>query len=54
MWHRLQAIYATELPVIPLFFRANAYILPKWLKGVEPTGHQYTTTLWVEHWRAAP
>ncbi len=54
LWRRLQRIYAEELPVIPLFFRAEAYIMPKWLKGVEPTGHQYTTTLWVENWRAAP
>lgn len=54
LWHRLQEIYASELPVIPLYFRANPFILPKWLKGVEPTGHQFTTTLWVEHWRAEP
>ncbi len=52
LWHELQGIYAEELPALPLFFRANAYILPKWLKGVVPTGHQYPTTLWVEHWTA--
>lgn len=52
MWRRLQEIYVTELPVIPLYFRANTFVLPKWLKGVEPTGHQYPTTLWVEDWRA--
>ena len=51
MWRRLQEIYATELPVIPLYFRANPYILPKWLKGLEPTGHQNPSTLWVEDWR---
>ncbi|MEE8444636.1 MAG: peptide ABC transporter substrate-binding protein [Alphaproteobacteria bacterium] len=52
LWRRLQKIYATELPVIPLYFRANAYIVPKWLKGIEPTGHQYPSTLWVENWSA--
>jgi peptide/nickel transport system substrate-binding protein len=52
MWNRLQQIYAEELPVIPLYFRANPYVLPKWLSGVEPTGHQYPSTLWVENWRA--
>jgi len=52
LWHRLQEIYAEELPSIPLYFRANSFVLPKWLKGVEPTGHQYPTTLWVENWRA--
>jgi len=51
-WRRLQEIYATELPVIPLYFRADPYILPKWLKGLEPTGHQDISALWVENWRA--
>jgi peptide/nickel transport system substrate-binding protein len=54
LWRRLQEIYATELPVIPLYFRAEPYILPKWLKGLEPTGHQDPSTLWVENWRAQP
>ena len=51
-WRRMQQIYAEELPVLPLYFRAAPYILPLWLKGIEPTGHQGTTTLWVERWRA--
>ena len=51
LWRRLQALYAEELPVIPLYWRANAYVLPKWLEGVSPTGHQGTTTLWIENWR---
>ena len=52
LWHRLQTIYATELPVLPLYFRANPYVLPKWLKGVTPTGHQFPSTLWAEYWEA--
>jgi peptide/nickel transport system substrate-binding protein len=52
LWDRMQTIYAEQLPAIPLYFRANAYILPKWLKGVTPTGHQYPTTLWVQNWKA--
>lgn len=51
LWHRLQALYAEELPALPLYFRADAYVLPRWLKGVTPTGHQYPTTLWIEQWR---
>lgn len=50
LWHQLQEIYATDLPALPLYFRANAFILPKWLSGLEPTGHQFPTTLWVEDW----
>lgn len=52
MWSRMQTIYAEELPALPLYFRADAYIMPSWLTGLEPTGHQYPTTLWVENWRA--
>jgi peptide/nickel transport system substrate-binding protein len=51
LWYRLQALYAEDLPDLPLFFRSDPFVLPKWLKGVEPTGHQYPTTLWVENWR---
>src|SRR3546814_18975002 len=41
LWSRIQKLYAEELPVIPLYFRASSFILSKWLKGVTPTGHQY-------------
>ncbi|MFO0988249.1 MAG: peptide ABC transporter substrate-binding protein [Alphaproteobacteria bacterium] len=51
LWHRLQVLYAEELPALPLFFRADGYVLPHWLDGVVPTGHQYSTTLWIEQWR---
>ncbi len=50
MWHRLQQLYAEELPDLPLYFRSQAFIMPKWLKGVVPTGHMAPTTLWVEDW----
>jgi len=50
IWRRIQQIYATELPVIPLYFRANPYVLPKWLRGLTPTGHQDPSSLWVEDW----
>ena len=49
---RMQKIYAEELPVLPLYNRSDPFILPKWLKGVEPTGTSYSSTLWVEYWRA--
>lgn len=52
LWSRLQTVYAEELPVIPLFFRADPFIFPKWLKGVEPTGHQDISPLWIENWTA--
>jgi len=52
LWRQLQALYAEELPALPLFFRAEPFILPKWLVGLTPTGHEYPSTLWVEQWRA--
>ena len=52
LWAELQQLYATDLPALPLFFRAEAYFFPKWLKGVRPTGHMSTTTTWVEEWTA--
>lgn len=54
LWKRIQAIYADELPALPLYYRANSYIVPKWLKGIRPTGHQDPSTLWVEDWRREP
>jgi len=51
MWSRLQAIYAEELPALPLWFRADAHVWPRWLDGVRPTGHLNPTSLWVEDWR---
>lgn len=53
LWRELQILYATDLPALPLFFRADSYIMPKWLKGIRPTGHQAPTTFWVEDWTAA-
>jgi len=53
LWQKLQALYAEELPALPLYFRAQAYVLPRWLEGVTPTGHEYPSTLWVETWHRA-
>jgi peptide/nickel transport system substrate-binding protein len=46
----MQEIYIEELPVLPLYFRSDPFVFPKWLVGIEPTGHQGTTTQWVEKW----
>ncbi|WP_448190157.1 peptide ABC transporter substrate-binding protein [Azospirillum sp. sgz301742] len=50
LWTRLQQIYADELPALPLFFRADPHILPTWIDGIVPTGHESATTLWIETW----
>jgi peptide/nickel transport system substrate-binding protein len=50
MWYRIQRIYAEELPVLPLYYRADAFIIPRWLGGIQPTGHLHSTSLWAEEW----
>jgi peptide/nickel transport system substrate-binding protein len=54
LWAEMQRLYATELPSLPLYFRSDAFILPKWLHGVRPTGNQYPTTQWVTDWTSRP
>jgi peptide/nickel transport system substrate-binding protein len=53
MWRELQEILLRDLPQLPLFHRADAHVWPKWLAGLEPTGHMAPVTLWVENWRVA-
>jgi peptide/nickel transport system substrate-binding protein len=53
LWRQIQVLYAEQLPVLPLYFRASPYVMPKWLRGVRPTGTQFPPTLWVEEWRAS-
>ncbi len=50
IFDRIQNLYVEELPVLPLYFRSDSFIIPKWLKGIEPTGNISSTTLWVENW----
>jgi peptide/nickel transport system substrate-binding protein len=53
LWAELQRTYARDLPALPLFWRAQAHVLPTWLEGLDPTGHQFSTSNWVEHWHRA-
>lgn len=50
LWAEMQTIYAEKLAVLPLYFRTNVDILPKWLHGARPTGHLMSTSQWVEEW----
>jgi peptide/nickel transport system substrate-binding protein len=54
LWHALERRYAEALPVLPLYFRANPFVMPVWLGGIEPTGHMFPTSLWVENWTVTP
>jgi peptide/nickel transport system substrate-binding protein len=54
LWAEAQRLYATDLPSLPLYFRSDAFILPKWLTGLRPTGNQYPSSLWVTDWGVQP
>jgi peptide/nickel transport system substrate-binding protein len=47
----IQRLYAEDLPVLPMFYRVDPFVIPKQLKGVRPTGHLNSSTLWIEQWR---
>lgn len=49
-WADMQRLYAQELPVIPLFYRAEPHVVPKWLAGYTPTGHGDPSPMWSENW----
>jgi peptide/nickel transport system substrate-binding protein len=51
LWADMQKLYFADIPVLPLFFRAEAHVVPKWLKGYTPTGHGDFSPLWAENWR---
>ncbi|HYM71756.1 MAG TPA: peptide ABC transporter substrate-binding protein [Stellaceae bacterium] len=54
LWAEAQRLYATDLPSLPLYFRSDAFILPKWLTGLRPTGNQYPSSIWVTDWGVKP
>ena len=51
LFGEIQRLYADDLPVLSLFFRVDPFVIPKQLKGVTPTGHLNSSTLWIEQWR---
>jgi len=53
LWHELQRLYMTDLPVLPLYWRAQTFVLPPWLEGVTPTGNLTPTTIRIEDWRVS-
>ena len=52
IWADMQRIYAEQLPVLPLFYRAEPHVTPVWLRGYAPTGQGDLSTYWAENWHA--
>lgn len=42
--------YTNDVPVIPLYYRAEIVVLPTGLKNYKPTGHQFMSSLQSEYW----
>ncbi len=53
IWADMQRIYADQVPVLPLFFRAEPHVTPTWLRGYEPTGQADMSSEWAENWHPA-
>ena len=52
IWAEMQKIYVEQARVLPLFFRADPHVVPKWLAGYTPTGHSDLSVLFSENWRS--
>ena len=52
IWAEMQRTYAGQLPALPLFFRAETHITPKWLRGYQPLGNGYTAGIQAELWQS--
>ena len=50
LWAEMQKIYTDELPVLPLFFRTDVYVVPKWLTGVLRPGQKPSAFFDQETW----
>ncbi len=53
LWADMQRIYADQVLVLPLFFRADPHVTPTWLRGYAPTGQGDMSSTWAENWRPA-
>ena len=47
---KILTIYASDIPVMPLYYRANDAVIPAGLKNYRLSGHLYYETLNVEDW----
>jgi peptide/nickel transport system substrate-binding protein len=51
LWTQMQQIYATKLYHLPLYFRADPDIIPRWLQGYTATGKETYVSFFAENWR---
>ncbi len=47
---QIQREYTEQVPVIPLYFRAQISVVPKGMENYRMSGHQFYSTLRAEYW----
>ena len=50
LWFEMQKIYTDEVPVLPLYFRTDVYVVPKWLTGLLKPGQLPSNYYGQEAW----
>jgi peptide/nickel transport system substrate-binding protein len=50
MMEEVQKLYTEEVPVMPLYMRADVAVVPANLKGFKMPGHQFHSTLNIDQW----
>lgn len=52
LWTQMQTVFTDELPELPLFFRTDVWLVPKWMTGVLRAGQLPASTYTAETWGA--
>ncbi|OYT92359.1 MAG: peptide ABC transporter [Burkholderiales bacterium PBB3] len=52
LWTQMQTVFTDELPELPLFFRTDVWVVPKWMTGVLRPGQLPASTYTAETWGA--
>ena len=50
LWIQMQKVFTDELPELPLFFRTDVWVVPKWMTGVLRPGQLPASTYTAETW----
>ncbi|GGF02419.1 diguanylate phosphodiesterase [Aliidongia dinghuensis] len=51
IWSQIIDIYSEQLPELPLYFGSTVFVIPTWLKGIDPADRVGISTQWIEEWR---
>ncbi len=52
-WAKVQQIALDDLPILPLYYYASSWVVPKGMKGLDAPRYDQPTN-WAEYWKRAP